>query len=101
MPSPLLSAISPLSKLITKWIDGTKGRRTRGSLLSYRSAVKRALKVHPSLIEDKYFMKYKDKGHTVTRKILKQSIDFLQEKESHLKASHELIKQIGYSMQHV
>ena len=43
-------------------------------------------------------MRYKDKGHNVTRKILKKSIDFLQEKQHHLRAPNELLKQIGYSM---
>ena len=46
-------------------------------------------------------MQYQDRGHNVTREILQESIDFLQEKEPRLKTSNELLKQIGYSMQHI
>ena len=37
----------------------------------------------------------------MTRQILQESIDFLQEQDPHLMASSELLKQIGYSMQHI
>ena len=55
---------------------------------------------HLSALLKDQFMKYQDKGHQVTRQILQQSIDFLQEKDPRLAASNELLRQIGYSMQH-
>ena len=36
---------------------------------------------HMSALLKDQFMKYRDKGHSRTRKIIKQSIDFLQEKD--------------------
>lgn len=53
-----------------------------------------------ALLKDQ-FIKYRDEGYSTTRRILKQSIDFLQETEKPYRASNELIKQIGYSMQHI
>ena len=56
-----------------------------------------SLKHLEALLTDQ-FMKYQDKGHQVTRFILTQGIDFLQEKAPHLAVTNELLKQIAYNM---
>jgi hypothetical protein len=58
--SAVAEAISNVAKMINKWFDGTKGRRTRKALINARRGFKRALLLHPELKDDKAFNKYQN-----------------------------------------
>ena len=54
----IADAITALTKLLSQWLGGTKGRRTTKALLMARRGLKRALSLHPKLVKDKAFMKH-------------------------------------------
>lgn len=59
--APIAQAIAEVSKLLHKWLEGTKGRRTTKALDNARKGLSRALKLHPELKDDKTFNKYHKK----------------------------------------
>jgi len=50
--APALKVLEQLGKLLNKWLDGTKGRRTRKALLSHNRFVRRLKRVHPEILND-------------------------------------------------
>ncbi len=57
----IVSLVNSLTKLLDKWLSGTKGRRTRAALIAAQSALKRAEKLNPEIKDDKTYKKYRKK----------------------------------------